>query len=123
MPQTLECRSLRSSFLESTPPLHHSGRLRRHDPLAPKYFPPQIRPNCEKFRLNCWSRWILLLQASHRLSGEYPRCPSLHHFIDFTAVIERRHQYRVLLRVTTPISASADIIFLVIVSMQAIILH
>ena len=107
--QTLECRTLQSLFLESTPSLRHSGRLRRHDPLAPIYFPPQIRPNSEEFRLDYWSRWILLLQTSQRLTGEYPRRPSPHHFISLTAVIERRHQYRVLLRVTTPICAFSDI--------------
>ena len=114
--QTLECRSLQSSFLESTPPLHHSDRLHRHDSLAPIYFPPQIRPNSEEVGLNYCSPWILLLQTSHRLSGKYPRRPSPHHYISLTVVIERRHQYRVLLRGTTPISASSDIIYVAIVN-------
>ena len=47
-PQTQECRSLQSSFLESNPPLHNSGRTCCPDPVAPIYFPPQIRSNCQQ---------------------------------------------------------------------------
>ena len=39
-------------------------------------------------------------------------------FISLAAVIEHRHQYRVLLRVTTPIAASSDIIYIAVFSRQ-----
>ena len=73
IPQTQECRSPQSSFPESTPPgppLRHFSRPRRHDPLAPIDFPPEIRSNRQQ------AMGFLTRLIGRR--GDYPMRPTPH---------------------------------------------